>query len=196
MTHTRYVPPAAWRAKIAPTQYDEKEKMLHGVVDDPTARRMGGVAGHAGVFSTAADLSIFAQAMLDWYHGKMRPHPEENILTPLTIQKMVTPQQPPSGTVLRGIGWDLDSPYSVNRGELLPVGSFGHTGFTGTSISIDPTTQTYIILLTNAVHPRGQGSAISLRAKVATAVAAAIPLDQSKEEALRWKSITGYNEST
>ena len=75
------------------------------------------------------------------------------------------------------------------------MGSFGHTGFTGTSLWIDPTTHTYIILLTNAVHPRGKGSAVALRSKVATAVAAALPLTVTEKEELRWKSITGYNES-
>ena len=108
---------------------------------------------------------------------------------------MTRPEQPPSAPVLRGFGWDIDSPFSSNRGDLLPVGGFGHTGFTGTSMWIDPTTQTYIILLTNAVHPRGKGNAIALRSKVATAVAAALPLTTSEKEALRWESITGYNEA-
>ena len=94
---------------------------------------------------------------------------------------MTTPQQPPTAQVLHGLGWDIDSPLSSNRGELLPVGSFGHTGFTGTSIWIDPTTKTYIIILTNAVHPRGKGSAIALRSKIATAVAAALPLTVSEK---------------
>lgn len=186
MTHTRFLPPAAWRAKIAPTQYDENEHMLRGVVHDPTARRMGGVAGHAGLFSTADDLAKFAQALLNGGGG---------ILSPLTVEKMTQPEQPPSAPVLRGFGWDIDSPFSSNRGDLLPVGSYGHTGFTGTSMWIDPTTQTYIILLTNAVHPRGKGTAIALRSKVATAVAAALPLTASEKEALRWQSITGYNEA-
>jgi uncharacterized protein YbbC (DUF1343 family)/CubicO group peptidase (beta-lactamase class C family) len=186
MTHTRFLPPAAWRAKIAPTQYDENEHMLRGVVHDPTARRMGGVAGHAGLFSTADDLAKFAQALLNGGSG---------ILSPLSVEKMTSPEQPPSAPVLRGFGWDIDSPFSSNRGELLPVGSFGHTGFTGTSMWIDPTTQTYIILLTNAVHPRGQGSAIALRTEVATVVAAALQLTTSEKEALRWETITGYNEA-
>ena len=108
---------------------------------------------------------------------------------------MTSPETPPSAPVLRGFGWDIDSPFSSNRGDLFPVGSFGHTGFTGTSIWIDPTTQTYIILLTNAVHPRGKGNAIGLRSKVATEVAAALNLTASEKEALRWKSITGYNEA-
>jgi uncharacterized protein YbbC (DUF1343 family)/CubicO group peptidase (beta-lactamase class C family) len=186
MMRTRFVPPTAWRAKIAPTQYDENGHMLLGVVHDPTARRMGGVAGHAGLFSTGDDLAKFAQALLNGGDG---------ILSALSVEKMTRPEQPPSAPVLRGFGWDIDSPFSSNRGDLLPVGSFGHTGWTGTSIWIDPTTRTYIILLTNAVHPRGKGIAIALRSKVATAVAAALPLATSEKEALRWESITGYNEA-
>jgi len=186
MMHTQFTPPAALRPKIAPTQYDENEHMLRGVVHDPTARRMGGVAGHAGLFSTADDLAKFSQALLNGGGG---------VLSALSVEKMTRPEQPPSAPVLRGFGWDIDSPFSSNRGDLLPVGSYGHTGFTGTSMWIDPTTQTYIILLTNAVHPRGKENAIALRSKVATAVAAALPLTASEKEALRWESITGYNEA-
>jgi uncharacterized protein YbbC (DUF1343 family)/CubicO group peptidase (beta-lactamase class C family) len=185
MGHTRFLPPTAWLPEIAPTQYDEHNRMLHGVVHDPTARRMGGVAGHAGVFSTVDDLSKFAHALLNG----------SPILKPLSIEKMTTPEQPPTATILHGFGWDIDSPFSSNRGELLPVGSFGHTGFTGTSIWIDPTTQTYIILLTNAVHPNGKGSAIALRAKIANAVASEIPLTEDEQAQLRLESITGYNEA-
>jgi uncharacterized protein YbbC (DUF1343 family)/CubicO group peptidase (beta-lactamase class C family) len=186
MTHTRYLPPKTWRAKIAPTQFDEHDHMLRGEVHDPTAMRMGGVAGHAGLFSTADDLSKFAQALLDGGGG---------ILSSLSVEKMTTPEQPPTATAVRGFGWDIDSPFSTNRGALLPVGSYGHTGFTGTSLWIDPTTRTYIIILANAVHPRGKGNAIALRAKIATAVAAALPLSVEEKERLRWESITGYNEA-
>ncbi len=185
MEHTRYLPPAAWLPKIAPTQFDEHDQMLHGTVHDPTARRMGGVAGHAGVFSTADDLAKFAEFLLNG----------GPVLSPLAIEKMTTPQQPPTSSVLRGFGWDIDSPYSSNRGELLPVGSYGHTGFTGTSLWIDPTTRTFIVLLTNAVHPRGKGNAVALRSKVATAVAAALSLTVSPEDEMKWKSLTGYNEA-
>jgi uncharacterized protein YbbC (DUF1343 family)/CubicO group peptidase (beta-lactamase class C family) len=185
MTGTRFRPSAEWGPRLAPTEYDEHGRMLRGVVHDPTVRRMGGVAGEAGLFSTADDLGKFAQALLTG----------SPILSPHAIEKMTTPQQPANASTMRGLGWDIDSPMSHNRGELLPVGSFGHTGFSGSSLWIDPTTRTYIILLSNAVHPRGQGSAVSLRAKVATAMAAAIPLTHQEEEALRWKSITGYNES-
>ena len=184
MAHTRYLPPASWKKKIAPTQFDEHDHMLRGVVHDPTARRMGGVAGHAGVFSTADDLAKFAQALLSG----------GPVLSALSVEKMTTPQQPPNSQVLHGFGWDIDSPFSSNRGALLPVGSFGHSGFTGTSLWIDPTTQTYIIILTNAVHPRGKGSAVALRAKIATAVAANLSLTVSERDALRLETITGYNE--
>jgi uncharacterized protein YbbC (DUF1343 family)/CubicO group peptidase (beta-lactamase class C family) len=186
MKDTRFLPPASWIPRIAPTEYDESHHMLRGVVHDPTARRMGGVAGHAGLFSTADDLSIFAQEMLSGFH----------ILTPLTVEKMTTPQQPPTSTTLRGLGWDIDSPYSSARGEIFPVGSFGHTGYTGTSIWIDPITDSYVILLTNAVHPRGHNLAIvPLRARVATAAAESLGLSVSGDQKLRMARITGYNEA-
>jgi uncharacterized protein YbbC (DUF1343 family) len=146
---------------------------------------MGGVAGHAGLFSTGDDLAKFAQTLLSGGGG---------VLAPLMVEKMTSPQQPPNATSVRGFGWDIDTPFSSNRGDLLPVGSYGHTGFTGTSVWIDPTTRTYIILLTNAVHSGTKGNAIALRTKVATAVAAAMPLTVTEKEALRWQSITGYNE--
>ncbi len=186
MLHTRFTPPAAWKPRIAPTQYDDTQHMLRGVVHDPTARRMGGVAGHAGLFSTANDLAKFAQALLNGGDG---------ILSSEAVAKMTQPEQPPSAPVVRGFGWDIDSPFSSNRGDFLPVGSYGHTGFTGTSLWIDPTTETYIVLLTNSVHPRGKGNAIGLRSKVATEVAAALTLTTDEKESLRWKSITGYNEA-
>ncbi len=195
MKETRFLPPPSWEPRIAPTEEDENHHMLHGVVHDPTARRMGGVAGHAGVFSTADDLAMFAQALLDGGRG---------VLTPATIAKMTAPQQPVTGTALRGFGWDIDSPLSSNRGELLPVGGYGHTGFTGTSLWIDPATKTYIVLLTNAVHmnavhmnvlpTKEKGNAISLRTKVATAVAAALALDPAEAEKMRVAAVTGYNE--
>jgi len=184
MKTTRFLPPSDWSSRIAPTEY-EQGKMLRGVVHDPTARRMGGVAGHAGLFSTADDMAIYAQALLTG----------DKILSRTAIEKMSTPQQPASAASLRGLGWDIDSPFASNRGELLPVGSFGHTGFTGTSLWIDPVTNTYVIILTNAVHPRGQGSVVSLRAHIATAVVAALDLTVSESDKLRLARITGYNES-
>jgi uncharacterized protein YbbC (DUF1343 family)/CubicO group peptidase (beta-lactamase class C family) len=185
MKDTRFLPPKDWISRIAPTQYDEHGVMLRGVVHDPTARRMGGVAGHAGLFSTADDLAKFAQSLLSG----------SPVLSRLAIEKMSTPQQPANASSMRGLGWDIDSPFSTNRGALLPVGSFGHTGFTGTSLWIDPVTDTYIVILTNAVHPRGGKSAVSLRNEIATAVAAALNLTVSEKDKLRLARITGYNES-
>ena len=185
MKNSRFLPPTDWDARIAPTEYDENGKMLRGVVHDPTTRRMGGVAGHAGLFSTADDLSLFAESLLS---GK-------SVLGPAIITKMSTPQQPAMAASLRGLGWDIDSPFSTNRGEFFPIGSFGHTGFTGTSLWIDPVTHTYVILLTNAVHPRGHGNAIALRARVASAVANDLDLTTSEADALHLARITGYNES-
>jgi uncharacterized protein YbbC (DUF1343 family)/CubicO group peptidase (beta-lactamase class C family) len=186
MTSTRFLPPADWKPRIAPTERDERSgQMLRGVVHDPTARQMGGVAGDAGLFSTADDVAKFAQALLKG---------GAPVLSPWVVEKMTTPQQPPNLTDVRGLGWDIDSPFSSNRGDLLPVGSFGHTGFTGTSLWIDPTTNTYIILLTNAVHIK-QGNVIALRNEVATAVAAALQLQPSEEQKMRVARITGYNEA-
>ncbi len=186
MTSTRFNPPAAWQPRIAPSQRDEHTGLtLRGTVHDPTARQMNGVAGNAGLFSTADDLAKFAQAMLNGGAG---------VLSPLSVEKMSTPQQPANMPSVRGLGWDIDSPFSSNRGELLPVGSFGHTGFTGTSLWIDPTTNTYIILLTNSLQLK-TGSVIGLRTEVATAVAAALQLEPSQQQKLRLARITGYNET-
>ncbi len=186
MVSTRFNPPASWGPRTAATQRDEHTgQTLRGTVHDPTARQMGGVAGDAGLFSTADDVAKFAQAMLNGGGG---------ILSPLIVEKMTTPQQPANMPNLRGLGWDIDSPFSSNRGELLPVGSFGHTGFTGTSLWIDPTTNTYVVLLTNATLLKG-GNAIELRTEVATAVAAALQLNPSEAQKTRLARITGYNEA-
>ena len=185
MGHTRFLPPSAWRPRIAETLGIGNRQVLRGVVQDPPAQRMGGVAGHAGLFSTAGDLALYAQALID----------RKKILAPDLIEKMTTPQQPPNAVEVRGLGWDIDSPFSSNRGVLLPVGSFGHTGYTGTSIWIDPYTNTYIILLTNSVRPRQSAlPVVSLRSRVSTAVAAALNLDVTSPSSEKFLSITGYNE--
>jgi uncharacterized protein YbbC (DUF1343 family)/CubicO group peptidase (beta-lactamase class C family) len=182
MKHTRFLPPAEWRAQIAPTEANGE--ILRGVVNDPTSRRMGGVAGHAGLFSRADDVARFAQAMLD-----------KKLLAPAIIEKMTTPQQPVNGTVLRGLGWDIDSPYSTNRGELLPIGSYGHTGWAGTSLWIDPYTKTYVILLVNRINPNVGAFVPSLRTRVATLVAAGLDLEVKDSDKAKLAAITGYNET-
>ncbi len=165
MTETGYLPSPALSARIAPTERLKNGEILRGVVDDPTARFMGGVAGHAGVFSTGDDLGKFCQMILDGGDG---------LLSPATIRKFTASATPATQPVLHGLGWDIQSPYSGVRGELFPVGSFGHTGFTGTSIWIDPSSETYVVLLTNSIHPQLRKAITPLRGKIATIVAASV----------------------
>jgi uncharacterized protein YbbC (DUF1343 family)/CubicO group peptidase (beta-lactamase class C family) len=178
MRDTMFLPPESLRPRIAPTQMctpygwpceGPDMRMLRGVVHDPTARRMMGVAGHAGLFSTAADTAIFCRMILNGgtYHGV-------RILSPLSVAKMTTPATGPDEQNVRGLGWDIDSSFSSNRGELLPIGSFGHTGFTGTSIWIDPMTREFVVFMSNRVHPDGKGDVTPLRARVGTIAASAI----------------------
>jgi len=177
MKDTMFNPPASLRARIAPTERctlygwpcdGPGATMLRGVVHDPTARRMEGVAGHAGLFGTAADLAVFARTLLA---GGV--HRGSRILSPLAVAKITTPATGEERN-MRALGWDMDSAFSANRGELLPIGSFGHTGFTGTSLWIDPATGLYVVFLSNRVHPDGKGDVTPLRARVATVAASAL----------------------
>ena len=181
MKHTRFLPPASWIPDIAPTEEIDLPPgakpgsglghVLRGVVHDPRARAIGGVAGHAGLFSTVDDMAIFCQMLLD---GGRIPGTNRRIFSAATVHKMTTPQTPPWSPNVRGLGWDIDTAFSSPRGDLFPLGSYGHTGFTGTSVWIDPASQTFIILLTNSVHPYVRPPISSLRAKIANAVAAAL----------------------
>jgi CubicO group peptidase (beta-lactamase class C family) len=212
-------------SRIAPTARDEENNadpsknpdydyLLWGTVHDPTARRMGGVAGHAGVFSTAHDVSIFAQALLDRLAGRPSKFP----LKQATLEVMTTPEQPGhtaqqleaandaarkaiaktpnttdpllapnypaiKGQNLRGFGWDIDTVNSKPRGKIFPIGSFGHTGFTGTTLWMDPGSDTYVVLLSNAIHLRGSPPISNLRGEVATAAAQALRLYSSASSA-------------
>ena len=178
MRETMYLPPASLAPRIAPTQpctpfgwpcEGPGMTMLRGVVHDPTARRMGGVAGHAGVFSTAADLAKFARMWTSGGANLKRP-----VLSPLTMARMSSPATPPGEPNVRGLGWDINSSYSAPRGDIFPIGSFGHTGFTGTSIWIDPATRVFVIILSNRVHPDGRGDVTPLRSRIATIVASSL----------------------
>ena len=203
LKYTRFLPPKSWIPRIAPTEWAHGEAstgipgshtfpgdvMLRGVVQDPTSRRMGGVAGHAGLFMDADDLSVYAQNLLDRLNGQPSKFP----LSRRVLEKMVAPEQPATGTALRGFGWDIDSPFSSNRGTLFPVGSFGHTGFTGTSVWIDPTSDSYVIILSNAIHPNGPTGVTKLRGDIANVVAVALGI-HADGGALA-AHITGYNES-
>ena len=174
MSETRFQPPAGLRPRIAPTERLADGEILRGIVHDPTSRFMGGIAGHAGLFSTAQDLAKFCQMMLNLGTGANG----KQIFSPATVVKFTSSQTPLGQNVLRGLGWDIDSPLSGNRGELFPVGtSYGHTGFTGTSLWLDPASQTYVILLANSVHPVRTKPITSLRARIATIVAAQVNAD-------------------
>ena len=165
MRDTTFNPPRSVYGRIAPTQPASRR----GIVHDPTAERMGGVAGHAGLFSTAADLAIFCRMLLDG--GALSG---TRVLSPLAIERMTSPASPATEANIRGLGWDLDSAYSSNRGEFLPLGSYGHTGFTGTSLWIDPASRVFVVFLSNRVHPDGRGDVTPLRARVATVVASSL----------------------
>ncbi|MDX2034819.1 MAG: DUF1343 domain-containing protein [Blastocatellia bacterium] len=190
MGDTGYRPAANLKSRIAPTEKrgggatiastGEKgrgeERWMRGEVHDPRAHLLGGVAGHAGLFSTADDLSIFCQMLLNGgeYQGR-------RILSPLTVARMIEGRLSGGNGgdgLVRGLGWDLFTGFSSNRGDLFPVGSFGHTGFTGTGLWLDPASETFVVFLSNRVHPRldpkQPADVGSLRGRVASVVAASI----------------------
>jgi uncharacterized protein YbbC (DUF1343 family)/CubicO group peptidase (beta-lactamase class C family) len=173
MNDTEFRPGGVGRvplSRIAPTE-KINGVIRRGEVHDPRAWALGGVAGHAGLFSTADDLARFSAAMLAGGGG---------VLSPATVAAMTRPRSYGDEN-LRGLGWDVATRFSSVRGDLFPLGSFGHTGWTGTSMWLDPTTDTFLILLTNRNHPDESGNVIPLRGKVATIVAGAI-MDKSPEE--------------
>jgi uncharacterized protein YbbC (DUF1343 family)/CubicO group peptidase (beta-lactamase class C family) len=176
---------AKLRARIAPTEKRrgqlsylgdkpresevEEDKWLRGEVHDPTSYRMGGVAGHAGLFSTADDLAIYCQMILNGgRYGGVR------ILAPLTVAEMTRPRIVSESGWTRGLGWDINTSFSSNRGDLFPLGSFGHTGFTGTSLWIDPASKMFVVFLSNRVHPDGKGDVAALRGRIASIAAGAV----------------------
>jgi len=197
MKDTGFKPDASLKSRIAPTEkrrfktkaesagedgkesqesQESQEKWMRGEVHDPRAYLLGGVAGHAGLFSTADDLAVFCQMIMN--HGEFQG---ARILSPMGVARM-TEARPTGGNavdgVARGIGWDIFTSFSVNRGDLFPVGSFGHTGFTGTGLWIDPSSETFVVFLSNRVHPKldpkQPADVSSLRGRVASVVASSI----------------------
>jgi uncharacterized protein YbbC (DUF1343 family)/CubicO group peptidase (beta-lactamase class C family) len=185
MHDTGFRPSAKLKNRIAPTEKrrgqmsylgdtganagPEGDQWLRGEVHDPTSFRMGGVAGHAGLFSTADDLAVYCQMILNGgqYRGA-------RILSSLSVAEMTRPHLVSEAGWTRGLGWDINTSYSSNRGDLFPLGSFGHTGFTGTSIWIDPASQMFVVFLSNRVHPDGKGDVGPLRGRVSSIVAGAV----------------------
>ena len=168
MVDTGFLPGKEKLPRIAPTQMTAGV-MLRGEAHDPTARFMGGVAGHAGVFSTAPDLARYARMMLNL--GELDG---ARILKPDTVRMMTRAQTPPGLKALRGLGWDIDSGYSAARGAHFPFGSYGHTGFTGVALWIDPFSRTFFIFLSNRLHPDGSGNVLGLYRTVSTLAAEAV----------------------
>jgi CubicO group peptidase (beta-lactamase class C family) len=182
MRDTAFNPPAERLARIAPTESRSRslqylkgpddpaaaQTILRGEVHDPTAWRMGGVAGHAGLFTSARDIAIYAQMLLN---GGIYQH--RRVFSPTGVRAMTSVQSPRGAAALRGLGWDVETAYSSPRGDLFLSG-YGHTGFTGTSLWIHPETATFVIILSNRVHPDGRGDATRLRGVVANLVAAAL----------------------
>lgn len=185
MRDTGFRPDASLQSRIAPTEKRrgqlsylgdsaanvgaEGDVWLRGQVHDPTSYRMNGVAGHAGLFSTASDLAIYCQMILNYgEYGGVR------ILSPLSVNEMTRPRIINSTGGTRGLGWDINTSFSSNRGELFPLGSTGHTGFTGTSIWIDDASEMFVVFLSNRVHPDGKGEVGPLRGRVSSIVAGSV----------------------
>ncbi|UFS70759.1 beta-lactamase family protein [Geomonas sp. RF6] len=155
---TLFLPPAGLAGNIAPTL-----GFTPGVVQDTNARRLGGVAGHAGLFSSAYDLSLYARMILGG--GAIN---QQRILSEQVVAQMTTPYACSNGSVLRGLGWDIDSPFSAPRGNYFSRMSFGHTGYSGSSMWIDPQQDLFVIFLTNRLEYRNVRAFNQLRRDVST----------------------------
>lgn len=166
MSDTSYLPGKSLRDRAAPTER-RNDAWMQGEVHDPRAHELGGVAGHAGVFSTAQDMAVYAQMMLGngTYNGR-------RILSQKAVRTMTAGYPVPNG--LRGLGWDVRTGYSSNRGEGFSRHAFGHGGFTGTAMWIDPELDLAVIFLANRLHPDGKGSVNAIAGKIGTIVAEAI----------------------
>jgi len=168
MTDTGFLPPKEKLSRIAPTEVVDGHPW-RGVVHDPTARLMGGVAGHAGLFTTAADLARYARMLLN-----LGEFDGVRVFKPETVRLMTSVQTPPDIFSRRGLGWDIDSGFSGPRGEIFQVGSYGHTGWTGVSLWLDPFSKTFVIFLSNRNHPTEAGSVVALRHQLGTLAAEAV----------------------
>jgi uncharacterized protein YbbC (DUF1343 family)/CubicO group peptidase (beta-lactamase class C family) len=166
LSETGFLPGEALKNRAAPTQ-ERQGRWLQGEVHDPRAALLGGVAGHAGLFSTATDVAAYANCLLK--QGRVG---DQQILSPAMVSAMTKAYSVPGG--LRGLGWDKRTGYSINRGDLLSDSAFGHGGFTGTVLWIDPERNLYFIFLSNRVHPNGKGLVNPLAGKLLNVVAGAL----------------------
>jgi CubicO group peptidase (beta-lactamase class C family) len=168
MGDTRFRLRANQASRVAPTSMARANGIAPVAVNDPTAQRMGGIAGHAGLFSTADDLATFAMMLLDW--GTLRG---VHVLSRDSVAAMTQPASPPAGSHTRGLGWDLGDPLASADGGESIVPSYGHTGFTGTMLWIDPASRRYTIVLSNRTYPDGRGDAQPLRKAILARVSGA-----------------------
>lgn len=176
MSDTGFLPGQALAGRCAPTLGDD-HVFLQGVVQDPTARQLSGVAGNAGVFSTARDLAIFCRMMLN--EGVVDG---VRVLSARAVRQMTAPYFSRGGAVVRGLGWDIDSPYSSPRGDGFSRVSFGHTGYSGTSIWIDPATDTFVVLLTSRLEYRDVREFSQLRSELSSLAASLFAMPPGIEE--------------
>lgn len=192
MKDTTFNPPGNWRPRIAPTEIMGDGTLLRGSVHDPFARRMGGWAGHAGLFGTADDLARFAHAMLhvaagdaDAPHGpRKEPSRAYPLLQARTLGRMMNRYSPADQADWRGLGWSLDPPWQPQREALPPLGMLDHTGYTGTGLWIDFVNRQYLVILSNRVHPRGLGDARPLRRQIQALLSTQhTPLSRAQVEA-------------
>jgi SSS family transporter len=177
MHDTQFLPPVEWLPRIAPTEKLADGAILRGAVHDPTARRMGGVAGHAGLFTTVHDVATYARVLLSGGGGVLKPE---------IVNMMTSDQSPPEVAVKRTGGFDLNSHYSRPRGELFPLGSYGHTGWTGGFFWIDPRSKTFYVFLSNRVHPDGKGSVTALQRTLGTLSARAAGVNAPSHGRAQW----------
>ena len=184
MNHTGFLPSEELKAKCAPTEQREG-RWMQGEVHDPRAYALGGIAGHAGLFSTAEDIAIYAQMML------RKGEAPAKVLSPSTVATMTQAYSVPGG--IRGLGWDKRTSFSINRGDLLSPSAFGHGGFTGNVLWIDPDLDLFFIFLSNRVHPNGKGLVNPLAGKILNVVAASLNESKPASIPLRAPVLTGLD---
>ncbi|MCA9132215.1 MAG: DUF1343 domain-containing protein, partial [Planctomycetales bacterium] len=189
MSETGYLPSAELKLRAAPTEQRDGQ-WIRGEVHDPRAFLLGGVAGHAGLFSTATDMAIYAQMMLQ--SGTYRPAnlPPVPVLSPQTVATMT--QGYPVSSGIRGLGWDKQTGFSSNKGDLLSDAAFGHGGFTGTVMWVDPQLDLFFIFLSNRVHPSGNGSVNHLAGRLVNVLASSAAPERP-EQAIPKAVLTGID---
>ncbi|MCA9129189.1 MAG: DUF1343 domain-containing protein [Planctomycetales bacterium] len=179
MEETGYLPSEPLRERAAATEKRDGQWM-QGTVHDPRCYALNGIAGHAGLFSTANDLAKYAHMMLGKGTLHVDGQVDTTVLSPQTVAAMTQGYRVSSG--LRGLGWDKRTGYSSNRGDLLSDSAFGHGGFTGTVLWIDPELDLFFIFLSNRVHPNGSGSVNHLAGRIANVIASSVTIEPRQQE--------------